>query len=332
MAIHFNYIKGLNGNVTKLSTDTTTSDSDDLYTFIKWAGRSSGASISQSADYTPEIHINKVNSLSGATSLGHIITDSASGQIFTKDIAINYNKGVYFNSNTNSTQQIQYYLKNFIWNNNDTLYIGPSATDTSNSKNIYSSIVVGCNFFRCTNPGGTNDIFAVCKKETSEDTTKGVVINAPLVFGSYNMSFNGLPKDIGLSTSNVKAIVNTDGSIQTSNFIDALYFNATSDKRAKENIQPATYNAIKLIKELPIYTYNYKNKTETVTGILAQDLLEAQPKELDLVSNVNATGENGDYMSIKNDKLVFILMKAIQEQQEQIEKLQEELNKLKESQ
>ena len=62
MAIHFNYIKGLNGDVTKLSENATTSDSDDLYTFIKWAGRSSGASISQSADYTPEIHINKVNS------------------------------------------------------------------------------------------------------------------------------------------------------------------------------------------------------------------------------------------------------------------------------
>jgi DNA-dependent RNA polymerase auxiliary subunit epsilon len=124
----------------------------------------------------------------------------------------------------------------------------------------------------------------------------------------------------------------SEGNITAGGHVDSLYFNATSDKRAKENIQPATYNAIELIKELPVYTYNYKNKTETVTGILAQDLLEVQPEGLDLVSNINATGENGDYMSIKNDKLVFILMKAIQEQQEQIEKLQEELNKLKESQ
>jgi hypothetical protein len=34
-------------------------------------------------------------------------------------------------------------------------------------------------------------------------------------------------------------------------------------------------------------------------------------------------------MSIKNDKLMFVLMKAIQEQQEQIEKLQSEIEKLK---
>lgn len=111
--------------------------------------------------------------------------------------------------------------------------------------------------------------------------------------------------------------------------VDAQYFNATSDKRAKENIQPATYSALELIKKLPVYTYNYKNKSENVTGILAQDLLKAQPEELDLVSNINATGENNDYMSIKNDKLMFVLMKAIQEQQEQIEKLQLEIEKLK---
>ena len=77
------------------------------------------------------------------------------------------------------------------------------------------------------------------------------------------------------------------------------------------------------------YIYNYKNSNETVTGIIAQDLLEVQPKELDLVSNVNATGENNDFMSIKNDKLMFVLMKAIQEQQEKIEYLEQELNKIK---
>jgi bacterioferritin (cytochrome b1) len=84
-----------------------------------------------------------------------------------------------------------------------------------------------------------------------------------------------------------------------------------------------------MIKKLPIYTYNYKNSTETVTGIMAQDLLEIQPQELDLVSNINATGKDDDYMSIKNDKLMFILMKAIQEQEEKINYLEQELNKIK---
>jgi hypothetical protein len=110
----------------------------------------------------------------------------------------------------------------------------------------------------------------------------------------------------------------------------ALYFNATSDRRAKENIKPANYSALDLIKRLPIYNYNYKQQpNEHMTGILAQDLLVAQPSELDLVSNINATGENGDFMSIKNDKLIFILMKAIQEQQEEIENLKDKIEKIK---
>lgn len=109
----------------------------------------------------------------------------------------------------------------------------------------------------------------------------------------------------------------------------ATYFNATSDKRAKENLKLATYSALDLINKLPIYIYNYKNNTETVTGILAQDLLEAQPKELDLVTNINATGENNDYMSIKQDKLLFVLMKAIQEQQKEINELKSEIAKIK---
>ena len=91
----------------------------------------------------------------------------------------------------------------------------------------------------------------------------------------------------------------------------------------------ATYSALDLINKLPIYIYNYKNNTETVTGILAQDLLEAQPKELDLVTNINATGENNDYMSIKQDKLLFVLMKAIQEQQKEINELKSEIAKIK---
>ena len=116
--------------------------------------------------------------------------------------------------------------------------------------------------------------------------------------------------------------------IESKNYCKATYFNAVSDMRAKENIEIAKYSALDIIKQLPIYTFNYKTDKEKVIGILAQDLLKAQ-QDLNLVSNPQATGVNSDYMSIKNDKLLFILMKAIQEQQEEILKLKEELNKLK---
>jgi hypothetical protein len=109
---------------------------------------------------------------------------------------------------------------------------------------------------------------------------------------------------------------------------EANFFNATSDKRAKENIQPATFSGLDLINKLSLYTFNYKASTDTVPGILAQDLLEVQPEGLDLVDNIAATGENGDYMSIKESKLVFVLMQAIKEQQAQIDELKAQIKNL----
>lgn len=137
--------------------------------------------------------------------------------------------------------------------------------------------------------------------------------------------------------NNTKTIIKDDIStnsltitttIKAGSYCEAVYFNATSDRRAKENITLAEYSALKLINSLPVYNYNYKNSDETVTGIMAQDLLKIQPKELDLVSNIQATGENGDYMSIKNDKLMYVLLKAIQEQQKEIEDLKNKIKNL----
>ena len=289
MAIHFNYIKGLNGNVTKLSENTTTSDSDDLYTFIKWVGREPNVTPNKDAKYLPHIYVERTNTL-GNNDLGRIITSHAVNQSFYEDISLS---------------------------NGISLLVGQDGGLKYDGTNLIFSAKQQANMIL-----KSGDSFFFRKED---DDSELFQIKTDKI-----MSYK--PLQVNDKRSNTDYVEIREGNITAGGHIDSLYFNATSDKRAKENIQPATYNAIELIKKLPVYTYNYKNKTETVTGILAQDLLEAQPEELDLVSNVNATGENGDYMSIKNDKLVFILMKAIQEQQEQIEKLQEELNKLKESQ
>ena len=115
-------------------------------------------------------------------------------------------------------------------------------------------------------------------------------------------------------------------SLTATNQIEASYFNSTSDIRAKKDIVKIDFSALNLISSVPIYSYKYKNDiTNTSTiGIMAQDLLPYQ-EQLQLVSNEKATGENNDYMSIKDNKLIFILWKAIQEQQEEINKLKEQL-------
>jgi hypothetical protein len=47
------------------------------------------------------------------------------------------------------------------------------------------------------------------------------------------------------------------------------------------------------------------------------------------VDNPTASGENKDYMSVKEGKMVYILWKAIQEQQTIIDNLKQEIHNLK---
>ena len=63
---------------------------------------------------------------------------------------------------------------------------------------------------------------------------------------------------------------------------------------------------------------------------MAQDLLENQPENLDLVNDKDADGIN-KFMSIKSDKLTFVLWKAVQELSDKVDKLEKELETIKHS-
>lgn len=106
---------------------------------------------------------------------------------------------------------------------------------------------------------------------------------------------------------------------------EAQYFNATSDKRAKENICPLMSSALDIINAVQVYTFNYKNSDKTTIGLIAQDMLQYNLGGVTFVSNPDATGENGDYMSITESKLVYLLLKGIQEQQQQINQLKQRI-------
>lgn len=131
----------------------------------------------------------------------------------------------------------------------------------------------------------------------------------------------------GFSAS--KKGLGVEGAIKSNDSVHAPYFNATSDMRAKENIKKLPFSALSFINNLSVYQFNYKGKEDTIPGVLAQDVLNCQPEGMSLVDNIEASGENGDYMSIKEDKFIFILMRAIQELKEDNDNLRYELNQLK---
>lgn len=97
------------------------------------------------------------------------------------------------------------------------------------------------------------------------------------------------------------------GDALIGNKCEALYFNATSDRRAKSNITPAEFSALDIIKQLPIYTFNYLNDPKLSVGLIAQEAAEHDLDGFNMVDNLDASGEFGDFMQMKESKLVYVL-------------------------
>lgn len=115
--------------------------------------------------------------------------------------------------------------------------------------------------------------------------------------------------------------------VKINNYCQANYFNATSDRRAKENFHKIDNGFLDIIKKVQVYSFNYKsdkNANRTI-GLIAQELQDIDIDGFSLVDNKNATGENGDFMVIRESKLIYILLGAVQELTKEVEELKKKL-------
>lgn len=92
--------------------------------------------------------------------------------------------------------------------------------------------------------------------------------------------------------------------------------NTTSDATLKQEIKFID-NSVKILKKINPVSFKWKDTKKQSYGVLAQDLEKILPE---LVSE-NASGKTVSYLP-----LISLLIKAVQEQQEQIEKLKRKLN------
>jgi len=149
--------------------------------------------------------------------------------------------------------------------------------------------------------------------------------------GSNNMRFSagnairgtwngdGLVLNGGSLGVNV-AIPTTDGVIRAGNDVIAYY---SSDKRLKENVKPIE-NAINKVSKIRGVEFDWivdkeihDNEGHDV-GVIAQEVEKVLPEVVE-------TRNNG-YKAVKYEKIVSLLIEAIKEQQQQINKLEEKLN------
>jgi hypothetical protein len=138
----------------------------------------------------------------------------------------------------------------------------------------------------------------------------------------------------GTAARNVMAFVNgTDGTpaqvgyIQTSG--SGTAFGTTSDYRLKENVN-YEFDALSRVAQLKPARFNFiADADKTVDGFLAHEVSDIVPEAISGTKDAVDDEGNPEYQGIDQSKLVPLLTKAIQEQQEQIEALQSEINTLK---
>ena len=261
----------------------------NIYTWIKWP---------ENGGITPLIYWNTINNFNDAKGLGNIITSGAENQRINKAISIPNIQGI-AKLDFSSVGSIQ------PTTDNTTLqFLG------AENKNVEIKSLMQLNLY-----GATKTYLQANTADTSINLVSVTGTINTIIYKAAEHNFAKGYVVIGSPAIQDKE----EGSLYIKNSCNALYFNATSDIRAKTNLQHASFKALNIVKSLPIYTFNYKETGSSSIGLIAQDAAKISfGSDFSLVNNETASGENGDYMTIKESKLIYVLRKAIQEQQEQI--------------
>ena len=161
-----------------------------------------------------------------------------------------------------------------------------------------------------------------------------IAFHTGIKIGAY-YGYNGTRFYNNSDWATITASVN-DGDNHFRGYYDIIAY--ASDKRLKHNIQVID-NAVDKVMKLTGMTYQWNNvgskhgwepDTETrEAGVFAQEVQEVLPEAVKLAPfdnnmGVSKSGEN--FLTVKYEKIVPLLIEAIKEQQKQIEELQNKLD------
>lgn len=105
-----------------------------------------------------------------------------------------------------------------------------------------------------------------------------------------------------------------NGDIYSTGYVSGIAFQNTSLEETKKNIQEYKKSGIEIIKNTKIYEFNYKNENDNNKKNIGAVIGEKYKCSDEIISK--------DKKSINLYSMISLAYKAIQEQQEQIEKLQ----------
>jgi len=122
---------------------------------------------------------------------------------------------------------------------------------------------------------------------------------------------------IGISIPSYKLHVNGDAKVNT---LVYTTLSQSSDVRLKDNIKPIN-TALNKVLDVNAVEFNYKNNENKSFGVIAQELEKVLPELV--------TENKEGYKTVNYIELIPFLIKGIQEQQQMINELKAEIEKLK---
>jgi hypothetical protein len=122
--------------------------------------------------------------------------------------------------------------------------------------------------------------------------------------------------NVGIGSASPAFPLDVNGTARVTTLIE------TSSKRYKKNIKKLS-PSLPIISSLRPVTFNWKDKAkgeDTQYGLIAEEVLSIIPEAV-------SVNDKGEAEAISYTKLIPVLIKAVQELQTKVEKLEKQLNK-----
>lgn len=284
------------GSLTGTATNAINASNSEYSTYLGTASENyTYSSLKTALENTGKIDIIKIN--------------NSALSIDTSDKSVNITVESSLISSTNPVQtKVVYDLESKLTNESSSHY-----------NKIYANTFEGNLNGKATSAGNADKTSAII---TTSDLTGENYEYVPVITSAGMVAYTDKLKYV---TSTNTLSVN---SISATATIQANYFNSTSDVRLKTDISPISklIDADKIINDINLYTFKYKsNPNEKCFGVIAQEI-----KDID-IDDFTFVSENSDgYLSVKESKLVYLLIAGYKEQSAKIKELEERIKSLEE--
>ena len=174
---------------------------------------------------------------------------------------------------------------------------------------------------------GTNlGDYVYLKTSGNSTTTHGMLLSADnyLFWGRSNTETGGITNSATAPIEDVCMRVDSSGNALFDGDVTAFSGDIASDIKLKKNVEDLNYGLKDVLNIRPVsFDWKEKRNGKHDIGFIAQEIEKIIPE---VVSEVDTLNTEEKHKTVDYAKLTSVLIKAVQEQQEQINELKEKLN------